>query len=320
MKKLTWFISVALFINLYLPKNPSHSTELGHLVEKTECSNETHLDLPSISDAHRKIKNEERFHTNIDGFITDLSSYRYNKIYIDCISPHMTNQLINKRSSVELREIILILIEITFYNPKKEVVFWLHKIILELKARNEEYQSFIVDLYKSYISIRDFDSAKSLSEEFIHLPVPPNISFKTDSDVLLFDVNIDNIRNVKLNGLNGKFIIIFHPKCAFSNSFFSWLEKRPSVRKMLSFKAYFISSADDDLALAQHIALAKKFEELQFGYFYDKRKLESISYWGTPSFYFYEDNSLKKQFIGWRNNNDKNNELIQFFYKIVSDI
>lgn len=95
-------------------------------------------------------------------------------------------------------------------------------------------------------------------------------------------------------------IMIGHPECHFSRSFFEALEDDPQLKTKLVKDTYFLMSGWQAYNNPAIPFWNTNHPEYAFTIAIDETEWSEINYWGTPTFYFFREGDLQKKVVGWR--------------------
>lgn len=182
-----------------------------------------------------------------------------------------------------------------------------YKNLIDYKLDKGEWADVnIKRLFGLYISARAFDLAKQLkTTNFkVELPALPDIQELTSEPPKSVYVLIEEGKQLteqaaEIPEKGGHVIIVSNAMCGYSQRFLYWLSERPSIYSVVSLSSTWLIPQSINLYLDSTLQRNAEFPEITLNYVKRESEWSEVSYWGTPSFYFYLDGKLIASMIGW---------------------
>lgn len=229
----------------------------------------------------------------------------YSQLYESCISVHLTTDLTKSLNSAELHRLYLAIYTVAFYTNNPNHLKYLRLILSEKTSRGENVDGFLQNLFRRYVSSRQFKLAANLTQKYPKVKFPNLPHIGVDHSIKGRSLLHLNNSGTKLKHKpfvlqdGGHVVVVSSAICNPSKRFFNWLDSKVKLKNIFSTHSTWITPAMSDFYLNQTIEHNAKNPSFEMKYSYSEVDWAEISYWGTPTLYFYKDGLLISQLVGW---------------------
>jgi len=244
--------------------------------------------------------------------INMLKDNRYAELkylYNQCIFSRVTHNSLARLNKKNLHKLYFILNAIFRFTQDVKVMNEIDDIIIEKELRGENTETYIKQKIKNLISIRKFSEAKELENKLGNSKtLIPQIVFSAaknnDNDQDIYTIYKPNLMNETYNEVNfkipkGGYIIgVLSPICNASKRFSKWLKDNNKIQERLNQNTLFIVPQEIPFEFADN-------KQMMLSFIKNKYDWQFVTYWGTPTLYFFYDGKLIGQLIGWPEKGNK---------------
>lgn len=192
-----------------------------------------------------------------------------------------------------------------FYTFDKKYIDYMLADLRLLDDRHHSIARYHIDLYRSFIRVREFGGARKFASE--HQVTHDNLPIILHKDgrdhnpselVLSSDERVLTRRNIELSP-GPQIVVIGHPLCHFSQNATKFIEESPELYNVFLKHSRWIMPQDGVLSTNVVARWNKHHPAFFMTYIYRQSDWPVIDAWGTPSFYFFADGRLVGKLTGW---------------------
>ena len=246
-------------------------------------------------------------------FSTDTQQYL--KLYNHCLKPVIKKHGINKYDKAQLHALYKALYAITLFSSDLSATTDFAKIIYRKVELKENPAVYIEKLYQAYIQTRQFTKAQELVNDYPQLNLSERVTvidatgkgskpYRTNQDGVrsLFTLNQqgNQITRHKFEFPQGVHIVVVSSSiCNPCKRLFTWLKSEPQLMKVMEEHTTWLVPPEGRLFVNEMLETQKTFAPIKLFYAHKQQEWPEISYWATPTFYFYQNGELIGQLVGW---------------------
>lgn len=268
---------------------------------QVECEKQPSLaDITQFFDSTVSLSSK----TSEQGMLEDVRPKKFSNYYRKCIAPSIKNQLANLKDKQTFSEYFTQLNYFVTMTKDAKMQPGLTKAFEFGQKQGFLGPSDIEQYYYNLIALRQFSIANELAEQYANITLDPlpQVRHTKISGRVLYRLNEDASQMSPIAFSfppRGHVVIVSSPMCQFCRQLFKDLKQQPSLRKTLVANATWITPSDGYLYLPQTLVTQQLNPGIKMHYTHSQSQWPEITYWGTPTFYFYYDGQLQKQVLGW---------------------
>ncbi|MBU2704746.1 hypothetical protein KCM76_02065 [Zooshikella marina] len=260
-----------------------------------KCNDTKNIDAGKIAEYIEIIDTQEMMSS------PSTVSIHYQRLFERCVQNRQPIKSLNNKA---LDSLFRSMISIVFYTENKNHVDYMRSVFDEKLKRGDRNKDAIERMHSAYISVRQFEQARQLEYTFsdIGLPITPSIELLETHERTLLRL-ADNGKKLVQETFSfpkgGYVVVISSPMCGFSRRFMEWLRQQPSLFNIFAKHSIWITPVDGYFNIEEMLKSNRRNKPIHIKYTYSSTDWPEITYWGTPTLYFYNNGELKKQIIGW---------------------
>ncbi|MDE1463090.1 hypothetical protein [Spartinivicinus poritis] len=264
------------------------------------CENSKKIDTDKITSYISQIESQNDS-LLINGKLVSSKSKTYEKLFKNCID---NRQSFRELSTQELHKVYKSIHTIAFYTSNIAHVNYMEAVLDEAIKRGEKNKSQLNEMYRAYVQIRQFKQANQLKKQHpdTDLSQLPTIKGNEVEERSLLFIEQDGkvlAQKPYIFSQGAQIIVISSPICGSSRAYLSWLQTKPELLSVFESYSTWIMPVTGRLYIDEVVESNKKNASIKMAYTYKESDWPEISYWGTPTFYFYLDGKLRQQIVGW---------------------
>lgn len=278
------FYGVAAFILLAVSQQAISEQMSGVEVRYTQ--------LHAAEQAALLLQEERR-----DAIITDE--------YESLFSGLMTKAALERSTTADLHFLFKAAYLPAFYIGSPRYVDDVSNVLNALERRNAATSEERERLYRAFLLIRDFASARELLQRHSNLPVDPIPAISSGFNdpkvnAFDFDADADVLRPLRFDVSRGAhLIVIAHPLCGFSRNAVASIEEDSAFAEVLAARTVWLAPVDGSLYLAEFRDWNRAHPNVHIVQARRKSDWPMIKDWGTPQFYALRDGEVVAHVVGW---------------------
>lgn len=261
------------------------------------------IDLWNEALSIEQLSVQEKLLENSQTVVADIRARKFAALFETCIETDFTDATLKKLSINDKDVLYQLMNKITFYSQNDSMLSFITRLLEDLPSEDLSKKRYAETLYSRYIANWMFVEAQELKTKF-----------ELDSADYLFKLsgNLEGSRQViipfleigKLQEKKALFsgshvIVVGSPFCQPSERFSVWLKDKPELNKIMDKHSTWITRQNGDLRLNEVLEHNSISDHQPYSFVYKKDQWPEITYWGTPTLYFFEQNSLVRQIVGW---------------------
>ncbi|MCX4026412.1 hypothetical protein H0A36_24385 [Endozoicomonas sp. SM1973] len=265
-----------------------------------DCENPNTIDTNKITSYISQIESQDDS-LSIDGKLVSKKLKAYEKLFKNCID---NRQSFRELSIQELYKHYKNIHTIAFYTSNVTHVNYMQTVLDETIKRGEKNKSQLSEMYRAYVQTRQFTQANRLKKQYpdIGLSRLPTIKGNEGGGRSLLFIEQDGKILVQKSfdfSQGAQIVVISSPICGPSRRYLSWLQTKREILSVFNNHSTWIMPVTGQLYIDEVVESNKKNAPIKMAYTYKESDWPEITYWGTPTFYFYLDGKLKQQIVGW---------------------
>ncbi|MEP1448828.1 MAG: hypothetical protein ABJK37_22175 [Paraglaciecola sp.] len=267
----------------------------------TNCGSVTDLWNEALSIEQLSV--QDKLQENNQTVVTDIRAEKFVALFENCIESDFTDATLKNLSTNDKDVLYQLMHKITFYSQNDSMLSFITRLLKELPSEDLNKKRYAETLYSRYIANWMFAEAQELKTKF---------ELDRDDYVFKLSGNLEGSRQVitpflesgKLQEKNELLserhvVVVGSLFCQPSERFSEWLKGKPELRKIMAKHSTWITRQNGDLRLNEVLEYNYISDHQPYSFVYKKDQWSEITYWGTPTFYFFEQNSLVRQIVGW---------------------
>lgn len=280
--------------------------------------NDTAIDFPYINEqlafifSNGSIVKDQQ---HVKQQLFDIEGKQYLQLYQQCIKPVVEKQGLVKFDKKQLHNIYTAVFNAAFYSSDIDATASSAEIIFRKLQLGESHDNLVPRLYNLYIQTRQFVKAKKLVEQYpkVSLHEVITVMDATGDNIAPYIPSSDNIRSYFSINEQGnqitrhKFefpqgahiVVVSSPICNPCKRLFTWLKSEPKLMKVMAQNTTWLTPAEGQLFVEEMLSTYQTYQPIKLNYAHHQNEWPEISYWATPTFYFYQDGHLVGQIVGW---------------------
>jgi len=271
-----------------------------------QCSNSA-IEVTNLAEQMRLIDqwNDAYWQTlKEDAEVTDLRAKHHDSFYRQCLNKQLNNIKIEALSTDDIKQLAFITSDNSFYVNDFSTTLAFKKVIEEMVKRELDVTNYLNDLVSRYVKHRKFDLANRIIAQYNLadqdlLPVIKN-STQGNRTLLTIDSTHKIFNQHDFYFRKGaQIVVVSSPMCNPSKRFLTWLNNNAKLRKVFEQHSTWINPASSYLHLDMIESRNAINTNIPLHYVNKEIDWPEIKYWGTPTFYFYQDGLRVKQLVGW---------------------
>lgn len=233
------------------------------------------------------------------GNLLDATAELHGELYEKCLSKGITSNYLASLSSKELHQLYVSLYTISFYTNKSEIIERVLHVLKEKIKREEHVDNLIIKLHGLYIGARQFEHASQLVKQHpdILFPLTPKIIIDNTNNkqrtLLEFRGGAELVRENYDIANKKQIIVVTNPLCNPSKRFKKWLDENKNINNIFKNQSTWV------VPVSSRLYLKEVAEDTSLNIIFNSNEWPEITYWGTPTFYFYDKGKLQGQLVGW---------------------
>lgn len=267
--------------------------------------------LASISSNSSIVKDQQ----HVKQQLFDIEGKQYLQLYQQCIKPVIEKQGLVKFDKKQLHNIYTIVFRAAFYSSDLDATANVAEVIFRKIQLGENHDNLIPRLYRLYIQTRQFIKAKKLVNQYPQVSMNEVVTIMdaTGDNITPYLPNSDNIRSYFSINEQGnqitrhKFefpqgahiVVVSSPICNPCKRLFTWLKSEPKLMKVMAQHTTWLTPVEGQLFVEEMLSTYQTYQPIKLNYAHHQNEWPEISYWATPTFYFYQDGHLVGQLVGW---------------------
>lgn len=275
---------------------------VGLCAQPYQCNQKT-LDLDRIFTALHAIEAQSSEQSSDSGFLVDSSTSDYKELFEQCLDGRINKTLLLSFSAKQQQRLEQALSHLLL-SLDDRISRYLVMLLEAKKAQARNSEDLLQTLYHSYIFTRQLDKASTLAQQypntvFSYMPPVLNIS---DGKRTLFELDKDQL-SIEQQSFDfpkgGHLIVVGSPICGPCKMALSWFKAKPQLLKVLTQHSTWIMPVFGEFYFDEMKENHNAYAPIRMKYAVKESQWPEITYWGTPSFYFYLDGKVVKQVVGW---------------------
>lgn len=246
-------------------------------------------------------------------FSTDKQQYI--QLYNRCLKPVISKHGVDGYNKEQLHALYKALYAITLFSSDLSATTDFAKIIYRKIELKEDPTSYIEKLYQTYIQNRQFTKAQELVNNYpkLNFNERVNVIDATGTASKPYQTNQDGVRSLFALNQQGnqitrhKFefpqgvhiVVVSSSICNPCNRLFTWLKSEPQLMKVMEEHTTWLVPPEGRLFVNEMLETQKTYAPIKLFYAHKQAEWPEISYWATPTFYFYQNGELIGQLVGW---------------------
>lgn len=195
-----------------------------------------------------------------------------------------------------------------FYSGEEKYLRQLQTVLQELESNGLATDEHYRDVHKGMIEARVFAEARGMAEEHaeLDLEVVPAVNkspeLATHEGPTEWAVASDRneLTQQPVNLEDGpRIIVAAHPNCHFTQDAIQDIEQDPKLSKVMENYSKWIVPQRGSLDIDAVQEWNNNYPSASMTLVVDRDEWPAIDYWGTPTFYFFDNGILKDKVVGW---------------------
>jgi len=323
MLKFSHYILNILFILLL----PLSLTAWGESLSTSKNCDKSSLDFTYIYQQLSDIKQNDIKITHSEVYGEQLASIdieKYLSLYNQCIAPWLSaitsKQLDKQLNKQQIHKLYRAISNIAFYTSDIKAINDLERLTKLKLSKGEQPKRLITTLYRALIRTRQFERAKLISQQYpqLNLNQTAIITDQTSGETEPYQAKNDGIRSyfeivefddattpIKITRERFDFpkgphiVVVSSAICGPCKRLFTWLKSEPQLMQVMNQHATWLTPAEDSLFADEMLSTYQTYTPIKLNYVHHQSQWPEITFWATPSFYFYLDGKLQGQLVGW---------------------
>lgn len=253
----------------------------------------------------------ERFDATLSLMMDISSSQEKEKAFLyfykNTYKPFLAVKKSEKLNKEELKDIVYVFETISYYTHSTQIVeqYLIYFNILQSKHWSEK--SDYTSMYGTLVQRRMFTEAKVFYTKYAQFGLS-NLPQILKDNQINEGVTFYTSHNEKKNTLiekkyifpKGKSIIIIaHPLCHFCQRAVAEIAKNKRLSQILAKRSFGIVPVDRNFNSELLYNWNKKHPNFQLNYIQNSNDFPMLDFWGTPTFYFLDNNKVIDKLVGW---------------------
>lgn len=216
------------------------------------------------------------------------------KLYDGCFEEAIRRDSFSQFDNQQLQASFMILYEAYFLTLKRSIVEKVYWLMLEQQNRGIATNEQAQKIFNLAIQARDTDYARKLASKFELSDAAPNFVQRHDENAFLIRTENHTYSTQEFSFSERDLIVVSSPFCGPSKRFIQWYQDQGRFGALKDVNVFFLSP--QEVPLGSHEAV---YQELSHGIAYENDFWSDISYWSTPTFYYFEKGRLINARDGW---------------------
>lgn len=275
---------------------------ISTLVEgATNCGSVTDLWNEALSIEQLSV--QDKLLENNQTVVTDIRAEKFVALFENCIESDFTDATLKNLSTTDKDVLYQLMNKITFYSQNHNMLSFITRLLEDLPSEDINKKRYAETLYSRYIANWMFAEAQELKTKFelnrVDYVFKLSGSLEGSRQVITPFLESGELQEKNELFSGSHIVVVGSPFCQPSERFSVWLKDKPKLNKIMDKYSTWITRQNGDLRLNEVLEYNYKSDHHPYSFVYKKEQWPEITYWGTPTFYFFEQNSLVKQIVGW---------------------
>lgn len=228
--------------------------------------------------------------------------------YEKLFSEYFSSVRVGSLSEKDLKLVFQAANTAVFYSGEEKHLRQLQAVLKELESNGWAADEHYRDVHKAMIEVRVFEEARRLAEEHAKLDLEPVPVVKKSPELATHDgptewtVSADGYelmqRPVDLE-YGPRIIVAAHPKCHFTQDAIQDIEQDANLSVAMQNHSKWIVPQGRSLDIEAVREWNHNYTSAPMTLVVDRDEWPMIDYWGTPTFYLFDNGVLKAKVVGW---------------------
>ena len=222
---------------------------------------------------------------------------------------NMHKPMVSQADKAQLKQLYSEIYNYLLVTSDPSALSFLETIYAKQDTNNWLEEKNTWSMHRIYLSLRQFNKAKGFRQNNPGkgLVPPPEIKDWASYGKALADgerpvintvagENFLELSEIDLSAWTGV-VVVGHPRCPFFKGFIKSIKSDPGLANAFLGNTLWLTDASltDGAVIKWNLSRPKA----EFHYVVTKPDWPEINYWGSPSFYFFDDSKLVRKVVGW---------------------
>ena len=241
------------------------------------------------------------------GLVVDNRPQILAAAYAEHVRPLLAESFLVGATQQELDQLFKAAQITAFYTFDRQHVADMARLLHLMSERGMDVGHHVSEMYKALVAVRLLDQARefAVGHQLQEPESLPTLQLAQDYSAELPSVLAPQAggrslirRNVDM-GLGIHIVAVVHPFCHFSQAAMAAVLADREIFLLFKARTTWLVTPDGriDYDVVQQWNL--QHPQLEFSLTYSPAEWPGLDYWGTPTFYFFENGVIKRKVVGW---------------------
>lgn len=194
-----------------------------------------------------------------------------------------------------------------FYSNSAQITAEMHRIFQKLNSISKPKKSHFITMYSAFLAARMLPDARRFLTQYPQSSTIPLPKFQIAKNITAAKASEWSVSNDGKTvfqqpleiGRRPLVVIVSYPDCHFSQNAAKAILADTKLLRLLRNHMKWIGPQSRSFNVDTIRQWNLDYTEFPMTIIYKQNDMPMIDYWGTPSFYFFKDGTLKTKVIGW---------------------
>lgn len=261
----------------------------------------------AASDIEARFDEFDRSKDTFDGVNPRESTARLATDYQRLFAALLDTDALRRASDLDLNLLFRAARSVSYMSPQVKHVADMERILAELTSRKKSANWHFADLFDGYVQTRDLDKATALFQKHAtdgmeRLPdfrVAAGIESAAHTEWEVHATRRELLRRPVALPSSAHILVIGSPFCHFSKDAVAAIGREPVLGPLFRHHARWMAPVAGKIDFDDFQGWNREHPDARFTIAYKEDEWPMIDYWGTPTFYFFNGESLVTKITGW---------------------